>query len=192
MRYKRPSGTRWVAHQVDATSHFLRNLPTLLGFLHHQIQSPYNKSMKDAKATLQGHLKNASDLKILIYLAARQDILSYLSPFSQTLESEKLLAPEAITAMNNAKLTMTKISQVLEERGSAAFYTKDLLPTLANVVWSNIEDDDSASSIFRETRQDKHDHCEDEDVHTELSNKPQMFHGYSMNTSLDRALSKVT
>ena len=80
LKYKRASGTRWVAHQVDSTSSFLRNLPILLGFLNHQINTPYNKSMKGAKPTLMGHLKNASKLEIVIYLAARQDILAYLSP----------------------------------------------------------------------------------------------------------------
>ena len=61
-------------------------------------------------------------LEIVIYLAARQDILAYLSPFSQALESEKLLAPEAITAMISAKDILSCISKFLEDKKSAAFY----------------------------------------------------------------------
>ena len=36
-RYKRPSGTRWVAHPSDALDSFLSNLACLLGYLHNQI-----------------------------------------------------------------------------------------------------------------------------------------------------------
>ena len=91
--------------------------------------------MKGAKPTLMGHLKNASKLEIVIYLAARQDILAYLSPFSQTLENEKLLVPGAITAMINAKNTMSRISKILKEKGPATFYIGELFPTLFKLGW---------------------------------------------------------
>ena len=188
LKYKRASGTRWVAHQVDSTSSFLRNLPILLGFLNHQINTPYNKSMKGAKPTLMGHLKNASKLEIVIYLAARQDILAYLSPFSQTLENEKLLVPGAITAMINAKNTMSRIFKILKEKGPATFYISELFPTLVKLVWPYIKDSDSAPT-FRKTRKDD---IEDPDNDSPgLPNKRQLFHDYPMSTKLDDALSKV-
>ena len=41
-QFKRPSGTRWVAHQVDALGTFFHNLYTLLGYLHNGIADLYN------------------------------------------------------------------------------------------------------------------------------------------------------
>ena len=191
LKYKRASGVRWVAHQVDSTSSFLRNLPILLGFLNHQIATPYNKTMKDVKSTLEGHLKAASKLEILIYLAIRQDILAYLSPFSQTLESERLLAPGAITAMINAQNTMSKISKFLEEKGPAAFYIDALFPTIAKQVWPYLKDSNCAP-LFRRSRQDDPDSQDHVTDSPELSNKTQLFHDYSMSTKLDNALNKVS
>ena len=190
LKYKRASGTRWVAHQVDSTSSFLRNLPILLGFLKHQIATPYNKTMKNAIPTLQGHLKHASKLEIVIYMAARQDILAYLSPFSQALESEKLLAPEAITAMINAKNTLSRISKFLEDKKSAALYIELLFPTLAKLVWPYIKDSDfNSAPMFRTRRQNDPEECDNDS--SGLPNKKQLFHGHYMSTPLDTALSKV-
>ena len=45
-RYKRPSGTWWVEHQVNAIGSYLKNLPVLIGFLNQQIVAPHNNSMK--------------------------------------------------------------------------------------------------------------------------------------------------
>ena len=119
-------------------------------------------------------------------MAARQDILAYLSPFSQTLESEKLLVPEAITAMINAKNTLSRIFQIIEDKGSAAFYIELLFPTLAKVVLPYIKDSDSAP-LFCRTRQDD-PKVQDHDVYPGLHNKKQLFHEYSMSTKLEDVL----
>ena len=60
-RYKRPSGTRWVAHQSDALDSFLSNLACLLGYLHNQISDPYNATMTKEGPRLGGVLSDCSD-----------------------------------------------------------------------------------------------------------------------------------
>ena len=53
-KYKRPTGTRWVQHQVDALESSIKNLPIFLGFANQQIFDRYNQQMKDSKPKLQG------------------------------------------------------------------------------------------------------------------------------------------
>ena len=53
-KYKRPTGTRWVEHQVDALESSIKNLPIFLGFANQQIFDRYNQQMKDSKPKLQG------------------------------------------------------------------------------------------------------------------------------------------
>lgn len=102
LRFRRVAGTRWTSHQVDSSSNFLRNLDTLIGFLNHQVLSPHNKTMKDARPVMTGHLKSCSNLTNILFIAVRKDILAYISPFSQALEGKKLLVPGAMTAMKSA------------------------------------------------------------------------------------------
>ena len=67
-KYKRPTGTRWVEHQVDALESFIKNLPIFLGFANQQISDPYNQQMKDSKPKLQGLLTDNSDITKKSYL----------------------------------------------------------------------------------------------------------------------------
>ena len=64
-KYKRPTGTRWVTHQVDALENSIKNLPIL--FSNQQIFDPYNQQMKDSKPKLQGLLTNNSDITKIIF-----------------------------------------------------------------------------------------------------------------------------
>ena len=185
LKYHRVTGTRWTSHQVDCSSNFLRNLPILLGFLHQQTSSPHNKTMKDAKASLIGHLKGVSRLDV-IFLAVRQDILAYVSPFSQALEGRSLLVPSALTAMKCAIQTIHKISVILEEKGTASFYLEEMFPTFVNHVFPHLENDSSGGDL--PVRRTRHDGDAEE---IELDGIHQTFYGYSFKTSLDAALKKV-
>ena len=86
-RFKRPSGTLWVAHQVDALDTFFRNLYTLLGYLHNQIANPYNATMHKEQQRLEGILSNCSNLVVLIFNVIKSDILRLIRPTSLFLES---------------------------------------------------------------------------------------------------------
>ena len=98
-RYKRPDGTRWVSHQLKATDVHLSNLPVMLAFSNEQVDTPYNATMKKEKARIEGISKDASDLKLLVYQALRNDIMAYSVSCSLTLEKSALLMPEAITTI---------------------------------------------------------------------------------------------
>ena len=62
-RYKWPTGTHLVEHQVDALESKFKNLRIFLGFANQQTADPYNQQMKDSKAKLQGLLTDNSDIK---------------------------------------------------------------------------------------------------------------------------------
>ena len=143
--------------------------------------------MKDARPTFMGHLKSASNLTTIIFTAVRQDILGYLSPFSQSLERQTILVPGAITAMKSFIQVITRISKILNEKGTASFYIADLFPTLSKLIWPNLEDDTQDSLPVCRTRKDDLPTT----VEKELFSKTQAYYGYSMTTTLDSAVEKV-
>ena len=51
-RYKRVTGTRWVEHQATSVMSYMNNLKVLIAF-NHQINSPYNTTMKAAVPKLK-------------------------------------------------------------------------------------------------------------------------------------------
>ena len=77
IRYmKRPAGTRWTEHQVDALTPYNHNLPVFIAFANQQISEPYNNTMKDVGPKLQGMLKNVTQIARVIYNSIKQDILT--------------------------------------------------------------------------------------------------------------------
>ncbi|XP_041364478.1 uncharacterized protein LOC121379880 [Gigantopelta aegis] len=176
LKYKRASGTLWVANQVDSLNSYLSNLPILLAFLHQQIQSPYNSRIKDAKPVLEGHLKATLWLELLLYMAVKHDLLVYLSPFTQLVEKNLLLAPETLSSMKSAMQVISRIKHILDEEGSAGFYTDGLFPTLASLILPHLETMKHSS-----TRSDEK--TPTAELHT--------FHGFKMTTGLETAFSMV-
>ena len=71
----------------------------MLAFSNEQVDTPYNATMKKEKARIEGISKDASDLKLLVYQALRNDIMAYSVSCSLTLEKSALLMPEAITTI---------------------------------------------------------------------------------------------
>ena len=65
-RYRRPSGTRWVEHQVAALNVHLKNLPIFIGFCDQQILTPYNASMKSVRSQLKGSRKTVCNTDRII------------------------------------------------------------------------------------------------------------------------------
>ena len=128
--FKHPSGTRWVAHQSDATDAFLVNLSLLLGYLKNQIADPYNATAKKEVPRLQGVLSSCSNLVTLVFQEAKLDILNLIKPTTLVLQSTNLFLLEAVTTIN---ITVTKIKKLLskfEEKGIDALQDKSLSPTL--------------------------------------------------------------
>ena len=80
-RYKRPSGTHWVAHQSDALDSFLSNLACLLGYLHNQISDPYNTMMTKEGPRLEGVLSDCNDL-VIVFQAVKKHVIQLIKPTS--------------------------------------------------------------------------------------------------------------
>ena len=93
--FKHPSSTRWVAHQSDATDAFLVNFSLLLGYLNNQIADPYN-AFKVFYPLVPVYF-------ILVFQAAKLDILNLIKPTSLVLQSTNLLLPEAVTTIKRQK-----------------------------------------------------------------------------------------
>ena len=81
-RCKRPSGTRWVEHQVAAIEAYLKNLQVLMGFFNQQIAAPHN-SMKKCVPRLQ---EQTAKVEKIVYMAVKKDVLEMVQPLSKTLQ----------------------------------------------------------------------------------------------------------
>ena len=73
--FKRPGGTRWVAHQVQAFDTYLYKLSTFLGFLNNQISDPNNATMHKEGPHFEGVLSDCCDLVVLVFQCLKIDVL---------------------------------------------------------------------------------------------------------------------
>ena len=151
--YKRPSGTRWVAHQTGALEAFLHNLGLLLGYLNNQIADPYNATMKKEIPRLTGVLASCSDLLTLIFQCVKIDLLKLIKPTSLILESMSILLPDAITTIGVTVKKVKRLMRKLNEDGVDAFRDKSLFPNLNND-FLPLLDFDEGTSLGRSTRRD--------------------------------------
>ena len=126
--YKRPSGTRWVKHQVDALDSSIKNLPIFLGFATQQTSDPYTQQIKDCKAKLQGLLTDNSDIKNIVFNTIKVDILSVLCPVSKILQESNLLVPQPITVCSSAIETVKKMKKLVKTHEDP-FVNPEFFPT---------------------------------------------------------------
>ena len=156
VRYKRPTGTRWVEHQVDALDSTLKNLPIFLGFANVQITNPYNKQMKDAKARLQGYLKDNSQIVRIVSNCIKKDILTTLQPVSKVLQDSELILPQLITIASTGIKTIKKVSKLIEREREEAFKKPDIFPTVCKFI-DELHTD--PSNIFPERQSESRSPC---------------------------------
>ena len=116
----------------------------MLAFSNEQVDTPCNTTMKKEKARIEGICKNASDLKLLVYQALRNDIMACSLSCSLALEKSALLLPEAITTIQSTFSTLAKISDVVEKEGQQALQRSDLFPTLNKKVIPTLNTDEDA------------------------------------------------
>ena len=121
-KYKQPTATRWVEHQVDALESSIKNLPIFLGFANKQIFDPYNQQMKDNKPKLQGLLTDNSDITKIVFNTIKVDGMSVLHPVSKILQESSLLLPQLITICSSAIKTIKKDEKTC--RNSRRFFRK--------------------------------------------------------------------
>ena len=128
-RYKRSEGTRWVSHQVKALKVHLENLPVMLTFTNEQMKFPYNATMQKEKSRLEGIRREACNLKYLFYPAIPYD-MRYTVSCSLALGSTSLPMPEAITQIESAIRTISKIATLVSNEGISTLMKSKLFPTL--------------------------------------------------------------
>ena len=109
--YNCGEGTRWITHQLAAIDVHMSNLATILEFTNEQIEIPYNSTMKSEKSCLEGIRKAACNLPLLLYQCLRHDVLAYEVPCSLALAKVSLLLPEAITIIETALHTISKLAK---------------------------------------------------------------------------------
>lgn len=139
-RYKRESGTRWVEHQASSIKSYIHNLVILIGFLNHQISSPYNTTMRAAVPKLKGLKANICQLDHIIFLAVKYDILAIIQPVSKILQELSLLSPEFITLCSTTLTNIRRMRKLLHEKGEAAFEHTGLFPQMNKVKQSLTEE----------------------------------------------------
>ena len=183
LRCKRGQGTRWVTHQLAAIDVHIRNLATMLAFTNEQIETPYNSTMKSERSRLEGIRKAACNLPLLLYQCLRRDVLAYVVLCSLALEKVSLLLPEAITTIETALRTISKLAKFVSGDGVQAIRRMSLFPTI-NRTLPLIRHDTAPVPIEMQLRRASGG--------SHLENTPTNFHSYVMRGgNLDGALEKA-
>ena len=153
IRYKRPAGTRWTEHQVDALTSYNHNLPVFIAFANQQISEPYNKTMKYVGPKLQGMLKNVTQIARVIYNSIKQDILTVIRPTTKILQRCDLLLPELITVCSTTVKTVKKLMKLVDEEKGEAFKRREIFPTCCSIL-DQITVEEKETVAPRQTRSD--------------------------------------
>ena len=130
----RPSGTRWVEHQLDNLASHNHSLPILMGFFNQQIIGPHNDSIRKIKDTFIGHKNDATNLDYIFFNGAKEDILGILRPLSKLFQENALLLPSLLTNISRTLCTMTKFQKLFNDEGQEALKREDVFPSLAKLL----------------------------------------------------------
>ena len=133
-RYKRPSGTRWVEHQVAALKSHLKTLPLFIGFCDQHSSTPHNASMKSATSKLKGSRKNVCNTDRIIYCALKLDILSVIAPMSKILQEAELMSPGLISICSATLKNIEGMLTLFENDGSSALERSLIFPRTTEII----------------------------------------------------------
>ena len=133
-RYKRPSGTHWVEHQVAALNLHLKNLPIFIRFCDQQILTPHNASMKLARSKRKGIRKNVCNTDRIIYCALKLDILSVIAPMSKILLEAELMSPGLISICSATLKNIVGMLTIFENDGSSALERSLIFPRTTDII----------------------------------------------------------
>ena len=168
IKYKRPSGTRWVEHQITALNSHLKNLPIFIGFCNNQILHPHNPQIKKIKSKLQGFKDDVCETKKLLFETIKYDILGILIPLSKTLQESSLLLPKLMSVSRKVLRSFEKLSILLDRDGGEIFHRDDIFPTASEML-EQLTDEDHDIVPDRQTRAD---------AAANPNNKFTTYHGY--------------
>ena len=178
VRYKRPSGTRWVEHQTAALKSHLKNLPIFIGFCNNQIISPHNESIIKIKAKLEGYKNNVCETKRVLFEAIKTDVLQILEPVSKTLQEASLLTPKLLSVCRKVIKTIDKLLILLNREGGEAFHRDDVFPTASDIL-EQLADNDEEILPERQTRAQ---------AAANPNNNHALFHDYLLKGSVEDAI----
>ena len=133
-KYKRPSGTQWVEHQVAALKVHIHNFPVLIGFCNNQITNPHNNRIKKIKTELEGFKDDVCETKHLVFEAVKFDVLQIFSPVSKTLQEVSLLTPKVMSVYRKVMKSVDKLLILLDHDGGDAFQRNDIFPTASEIL----------------------------------------------------------
>ena len=160
-RYNCPTGTRWIEHSVASAESYIHNLFPLIAYCDQQIAQPHNKSMKDVRARLQGIRKNVADVKNVIFLSLKLDVIRVLRPLTKMMQDQSLLTSEFVTMCKVSKEIISRMCMLfgdsIEDGTEIEIFENDdtnkLFPTTRKLLneFSEVEEE---IVPFRQTRND--------------------------------------
>ena len=174
----RPSGTRWVEHQLDNLASHNHNLPILMGFFNQQIIGPHNDSIRKIKDTFIGHKNDATNLDYIFFNGAKEDILGILRPLSKLFQENALLLPSLLTNISRTLCTMTKFQKLLNDEGQEAL-KRDVFPSLAKLL-------NKISSVKKDAIPEKQTRSQAANFRSDFV----WFHSYLLEASIENCMKK--
>lgn len=178
IRYKRPSGTRWVEHQCAALNSHINNLPIFIGFCNNQILNPHNPQIKKIVAKLEGYKSDVCDTKRVVFEAIKLDVLRLLEPVSKTLQEASLLTPKLLSVCRKGIKSFEKLLLLLNRDGKDAFHRDDIFKTASEIL-EQLSDNEDDIIPERRTRAGAAENP---------NNRFCEFHGYLLKGDLERAM----
>ena len=177
-KYRRPSGTRWVEHQVDNLASHNHNLPILIGFFNQHIIAPHNENIRKIKDSFTCHKNDATNLDYIIFNGAKEDILAILRPLSKSFLENALLLPSLLTNISRTLCTMTKFQKLLNDEGQEA-QKRDVFPSLAKLL-------NKISSVNEDVIPEKQTRSQAANFRSDFV----WFHSYLMEASIENCMKK--
>ncbi|KAK6168655.1 hypothetical protein SNE40_019847 [Patella caerulea] len=108
-----------------------------------------------------------------------------MTPFSNILQKQELLVPEAVTLMKALIQTLEKLKELVHEKGSDALYMEEYFPTLAKLCWPFLKED-IPDQLLTGRHATRGNHIFPAQSVGDSNKKS--FHGYVMTTNLEEAL----
>ena len=116
LNYKQPGGTRSVSHEIIAPDVHFKNLKVMLVFSNEQVEVPYNAMMRKDMARIEG-IRRGKWFKAAAISSLKKGYNGLHCSLLIDFGKGNIGYPEAITAIERAVKTLSKISMYLSSKG---------------------------------------------------------------------------
>ena len=134
IKYKRPSGTHWLEHQLAALKSHIHNLPVFIRFCNNQVTNSDNNQIKNIKSKLEGFKDDICETKHLVFEAVKFDVWQSLSPVSKNLQEVSLLTPKVMSLCRKMMRSFDKLLILLYCDGRDACQRDDVFRTASEIL----------------------------------------------------------